>query len=90
MATYVILLDEPNEVAEQAIKAQFPHDHYQLSDKNWLVSGLGTTKEISDRLGVSKGEAGKVVILAVNGYFGWHQASVWEWLKVKSEAGSNG
>ena len=47
------------------IKSEFPSDSYALPNGEWLIAFGGTTKELSDRLGVSQGQCGSAVVLSV-------------------------
>lgn len=42
-----------------------------------------TTKEVSDKLGISEGEAGNGIVLRVETYFGRTAGSTWEWITAK-------
>lgn len=62
------------------------HDHHQVDDNTWFVSapsGVVTPKELSDYLGISAGTIGRVLILHVTSYFGFHKRETWDWLNVK-------
>lgn len=61
-------------------------DYHQVDDDTWLVSApqnIVTPKELSDFLGISSGAAGRVMILHVTTYFGFHKRDVWDWLSIK-------
>ncbi|MBI1418780.1 MAG: hypothetical protein GC146_16310 [Limimaricola sp.] len=49
----------------------------------WLVAADVTPKELSDRLNASDGNFGKLIILLVTSYFGWHDKDMWDWLSLK-------
>lgn len=54
---------------------------YKLPIGQFLVSYHGTSKELSDLLGITDGTKGQAVIIAVGSYFGRTTPNTWEWLK---------
>ena len=61
-------------------------DHHQVDDNTWFVSapsGIVTPKELSDFLGISSGSVGRVLLIHVTSYFGFHRRETWDWLSIK-------
>jgi hypothetical protein len=60
---------------------------YELQDSQWLIvaPSATTSKEVSDRLGLTGGGlAGSTgIVLRVENYFGWSYQTVWEWISTK-------
>jgi len=93
MSLFAVLLPEENPKLVAAIKEKFPDtDHYEITSTQWMISGKGTVKQISDTLGVSVKEnpIGSAVILAISGYWGRASTDLWDWMKVKMEESVNG
>lgn len=67
-------------------------DRYELqAERGWLIHFAGTTKELSDAIGLTgqpKGEPspiGSAIVVPVNGYYGRGPTDMWEWLKTRFE-----
>jgi hypothetical protein len=72
---------------EAALNRLFPNDHLKVDDDEWLVSAVGTAKEISDKLGVTPGnDIGGAMIFSMANYFGRATTEIWDWIKAKAEA----
>jgi hypothetical protein len=63
-----------------ALEAKVPGHHRQLPLGEFLASFNGTSKELSDILGITSGAVGQAVVVSISGYFGRAQNDVWEWL----------
>jgi len=73
-----------------AAVAKYPDDYYPLAHGAFLVAAQGkTTKGISDELGISGGDNGSAVVVAVSSYFGRANPQIWEWMKAKMGGGAN-
>jgi hypothetical protein len=71
---------------ESAVHGAFPNDHIKIGDGEWLVSAVGTAREVSDRLKVTPpGETGPAIIFSMANYFGRAPTEVWDWIKAKAE-----
>ena len=92
MALYAVILPKPTPAIVAEIKAKFAeNDYYEITPTQWLVSGQGTAKKISDMIGITAKEEetiGSGVVLAFNGYWGRGSTDMWEWMKAKIEEGS--
>lgn len=64
------------------LSAKFQGNFKELGD-GWVVAASGTTKELSDQLGITDGRSGSAVILAVSSYFGRAPNDIWEWIVSK-------
>lgn len=86
MTIFVVFRVAKPEKMQQAVTAAFPNDHLQLQDDEWLVSGIGTAKEISDKLRVSEPEgSGSAMIFSMANYYGRATTEIWDWIKSKAE-----
>lgn len=54
--------------------------HFALPRGEFLVSFMGTSKELSDILGISEGESGNALVVSVSSYFGRSTPDTWEWI----------
>ena len=87
------IIAQPGPNAENlpaAIAKEFPVAHYSLGGSTWLVAGLGTAQEISDKLGISEGTNGSGIVLQISGYYGRANPNIWAWIKAKWESTANG
>lgn len=93
MSIFVVITRNPNPGLEAQIVREFPSDHYILSPNHWLVCSGGTSIELSERIGVTKGmppkagsgEHGPGLVFSISSYYGSETPDLWEWLKVKWE-----
>ena len=90
MKLYAVLVESKNEEIAEAIREKFPKAHYDFKDGQWFVAGEGTAREICDRLGASGGDLDSIVVVAVDGYYGYAQTDLWEWMRVSMERQPNG
>jgi len=69
-----------------AMQASFPGNHLQVGPGEWVVSGSGTAKEISDKLQVT-GDAttGAAMVFSMANYYGRATTEIWDWIKSKAE-----
>jgi hypothetical protein len=72
-----------NQPLTAAIATHYPNNSFLQATPDarlYFVSDAGTAKDVSDKIGVSDGALGSVVVLAVSGYFGRAPMNVWEWI----------
>jgi hypothetical protein len=72
-----------------AIKSKFPNNYFELQHDEWLISAKGTAREVSDRIGITKGDTaqlGSAIVIGFAGYYGRAPMEVWDWIKAKMEA----
>ena len=72
---------------EAAIQAAFPEDYYKLQDDEWLVSAIGTAREIAIKLKVSgeSADTGSALIFSMANYYGRAPTEIWDWINAKAE-----
>lgn len=85
MAVFLIIPTKQPNSLKQVIEDKFPDDHYELPMGELAVSFNGTSRTLSDMLGVSDGSTGHAVIVNVSSYYGRAPADFWEWLNLKME-----
>ncbi len=89
MAIFTII-KQPGPNAEKlgsSISAKYPLHHYDLGDGAWLVAGVGTAKDIADRLGISDGDNGSALVVEAASYYGRANPAIWTWIKANWGAG---
>jgi hypothetical protein len=88
MTIFVVIRVQNPDSMRKAITSKFPLDHFDLGNNEWLVSGKGTAKGISDKLGVTSdpNSAGTAIVFSMDGYFGRAPSNIWDWIKTKAEA----
>jgi hypothetical protein len=84
MAAFIIIPIGNTSDIDAAVAQKFPGDSFRLPKGEHLVVFDGTSKELSDRLGISDGQVGSALVVGINGYFGWASKDIWEWLQIKS------
>ena len=88
MATFAVILNEPNEDVVARIRDAYPQpNHYEFSATVYLVAGDLLVDDIIDTVGIGEdnGAAGFVVRLN-HGYGGWTNRSIWDWFARAEEA----
>ncbi len=81
--------DVPNSL-QAAIKAAYPNDTYDLGGNSWLISDSITAVEVSNKIGITNGEAGSALVVEAASYYGRANPAIWSWIKTKWEGGPNG
>jgi hypothetical protein len=86
----VIGIVNPNAIREAVVR-QYGANHHQFAENAWFVPDNGTTKDVSDKLGITNGALNaQGVVLKFDGYSGWASAEGWKWLANQSGALPNG
>ena len=87
MIYYVIGDDET--VWEGLIQQRFPDDddYLKVGPCQWLVdSDASTSKTVWER--IVGGDHPTGMVFPVRGYYGYHNATIWEWIAAKRNAGN--
>lgn len=85
MSIFVIFrVSNPTNV-ETALEREFPNDHFKLGSGEYLVSAVGSAKDVSDKLGISDGPTGPAIVFRMLNYFGRASTEIWDWIKAKAE-----
>jgi hypothetical protein len=91
MSVFAVIASSNPSAVGTAIVAQYGANHYQFTNNVWFVSDNGTTKDVSDRLGISNGVIGaQGVVLKFDNYSGYAATAGWQWLSRQSGVFSNG
>lgn len=84
MVIYSVIAGSHPDVMRKILKEKFvPSDYLEVNDGFWLVcSGITTPREMSSVLAPDN-KIGTFFVMPVTGYYGFHNTSVWDWLKSK-------
>lgn len=89
MPTFVIIptaqTQDQKNYLEKALRERFANAAYPLPNGEWLVSCESTSKQLSDDLKISDGDAGSCMVLGFSGYWGRSTKDIWEWLAVNQK-----
>jgi hypothetical protein len=67
----------------EALKTHYPDSHLKVGPGQWLVAGVGTAVDVSNKLGISTGASGLALVLLIGGYYGLASNNIWEWMATK-------
>lgn len=70
------------------IAKTYPLHHYDLGSGVWLVAAVGTARDVSDRLGISKGVNGSAVVVEAASYYGNANPAIWTWIQSNWSVGN--
>ena len=85
MATFVIIPTTGNTGINNTIPTRFGNASFQLPQGQWLVAYDGTSKQLSDELGISDCAEGGAVVLSFSGFWGRASNDVWEWIQMHGD-----
>lgn len=54
--------------------------HIQAHDNQWVVSYKGTSKELSDLIGISTSNGQAGIVVTMSGYYGLAPNDIWEFI----------
>lgn len=81
MAVYAVIGIVNPAAIKEAIIRQYGANHADISPSVWFVPDPGTSKDVADKLGITRGESGiQGVVVRFDGYSGLAPAALWTWL----------
>ncbi len=82
MAVFAVIAPSLDPRLEESVKAKFPEgDFYKISPQQFMVfSPTSTTQQISETISAPGGNVGRVLIMRLTTYAGWHTKDLWEWI----------
>ena len=85
MAVFAFLPDNPHhpELAAKVDSVAAVGNSIRLPGGGWLIAYEGTSRALSDLLGVSESLPTGGLIVNVNAYWGRATKDIWEWLELK-------
>lgn len=81
MANFIIIPTTGNTNIDDDLPKKFGNKALRLPQGEWLVSYAGTSKQLSDDIGISDNTSGSAIVLNISGYWGRASTDIWEWLK---------
>jgi hypothetical protein len=86
MRVFAIISPKASEALDKAVKAGFPENFYVIAPGQYLVAAPGlVAKEVGAKIG-DRGEVGQVLVLPLEGYWGWHRKEMWDWASARAGA----
>ncbi len=87
-ALFAVVATSNPEAMQLRVSQIAPWLTLEVEKGQWLVIAPSstTTKELSDRLGISDGTISNGIVLKVETYFGRTAPSTWEWVSAKMGA----
>ena len=84
MTVFAVIAPGDNPALSEAVAREFAGRAYKISDGQFLVvADKATISQITEQLGAPTGAIGKILVLPVTSYGGWHDRGIWEWLGVQ-------
>jgi len=73
---------------EERLKSLSPALSLKVGDNSWFIitPSTTTTKELSDKIGITGGEVSTGIIVRVENYWGNTSKATWEWITAKMGA----
>lgn len=91
MSVFAVIGSVNSEAIGAAVVKQYGANHYRFTTNVWLVPDSGTSKDVSEKLGLTNGGLNaQGVVLRFEGYSGFAAADGWKWLATQSGVISNG
>jgi hypothetical protein len=86
MTVFAVIAPEASEALAEAVTQAFAGRFYRIGPGQFLVaSETMTTPDVNDALGAARGEVGRVLVLPVTNYTGWHDRDMWEWIGIHTQ-----
>lgn len=92
MTVFAILMPSTQPNLAEKIKQVYPHDHYFITDTQYLVSSSETVLDVTAKLGIADKSnpnmppSGVALVFAISSYYGRAPTVVWDWIKSKLES----
>lgn len=91
MAVFAVISTGNASAIKSAVVTQYGANHYEFAPYVWFVNDGGTTKDVADKLGMTKGDDNvQGLVLKFDGYSGRGPATAWTWLQGFPTTVSNG
>jgi hypothetical protein len=87
MTIFAVMAQNNNDAAlGAAVVGAFPQN-YVVGPGQWLISVADINpQEVATRLGAEQGARGKVLVVTVSNYWGFHDTNLWAWLKAQTSS----
>jgi len=90
MAVFMVVPTSEVEKVKATVGRHFADQSLELPRGEHLVRFNGTSRQLSDQLGISDGSMGGAVVVSLGGYFGYAPNEIWEWFKQNWGGAPNG
>lgn len=85
MAIFAVVGSDQPEKLEAIIKEKFPDQYCNIGIGQWFIyTEKMTTQEAAEAIGID-GNQGKLIVIPVSNYWGFHFNNTWEWLEKRDE-----
>lgn len=81
MSTFVVIPISGNTAKIDGALGAYKNKALKLDRGEWLVSYDGTSKQLSDDLGISNDDTLSAIVIGFSAYWGRASADIWEWIK---------
>jgi len=85
MTIYAVLTSGDDAKLAAAAEEHFPGKVYKIASGQFLISTPLATAKVSDTLQAPSGVLGRILVLRVENYTGWHSKDMWEWIAEQSK-----
>ncbi len=96
MTIFAVLMPSPQPELAEAIQKNYPGDNLSVTPTQWLLSSSESVLDITAKIGIydvnnPSAPADRLgIVLAISSYHGRAPTVVWDWIKSKLEAKTNG
>lgn len=67
---YITAIDAPENI-QRSLDEHLKDSVYRVAEGQWFVDFEGTSKQLSDQIGITDGNLGGAVVMSVSNYFGY-------------------
>jgi hypothetical protein len=87
MTIFAVIAPGDSPELKASIAEQYSDNYYEVAPGQFLISARKTTTaQVSEKIGLPKGQLGRAMVLHVTNWNGWHSKNVWEWLTAQNKA----
>ncbi|WP_281647376.1 hypothetical protein [Parendozoicomonas sp. Alg238-R29] len=86
MSTFIIVPVGGATNIDQILPQKFGNKALRLPNGEWLVAYDGTSRQLSDDIGISESPSGSAIVLNFSAYWGRAGKDVWEWIAANGGA----
>jgi hypothetical protein len=85
MTAFAVIAPTADDRLGNAVTEHFGNgNNYTIAPGQYFVFAPKlTTDQVAETLGVRDGGVGRVLVMRVTTYAGWHKRGVWEWLNAR-------
>jgi hypothetical protein len=88
MGLFIVVPSQAQPELDASISDKFQNLSFKLASGEWFVSYDGTSRQLSDFIGITVPPNAPAIVLNFSGYWGRANPDVWEWLKVNASVNS--